>query len=246
MSNTIPKIIHYCWFGNGKITKAAQKCIDSWHLFFSDYKFIEWNESNFDVFECQYTAEAYKSKKWAFVSDYVRFKALYDYGGIYFDTDVEVISDFDEIIEAGPFMGFESDDKKIINPGLGMGAVPHMDVFKQILDIYHTLNFVNHDNSLNYKTIVEYTTDVMIKNGLKMTNGIQYVAGVKIYPEEYFSPYNYYTRMLNLTSNTKSIHNYSASWKSGTLKTKESLLRIMGKRNTDLLVKLKHNLWRKQ
>lgn len=107
----IPKIIHYCWFGRGPLPELAQKCIASWKKYLPDYEIKEWNEDNFDVNIIPYTAEAYKAKKYAFVSDYARFWILYQYGGIYFDTDVEVIRPMDDIIERGNFMGFETDPK---------------------------------------------------------------------------------------------------------------------------------------
>ncbi|MDE6612292.1 MAG: glycosyl transferase, partial [Muribaculaceae bacterium] len=103
----IPKTIHYCWFGRNPLPESALKCIASWRKYFPDYQIIEWNEDNFDVNAIPYTAQAYAAKKYAFVSDYARFKILYDHGGLYFDTDVEVIKPFDDILERGAFMGFE-------------------------------------------------------------------------------------------------------------------------------------------
>ena len=122
----IPKVIHYCWFGRNPLPKSALKCIDSWRKFFPDYEIKEWNEDNFDVNIIKYTQDAYNAKKYAFVSDYARIWILYNYGGVYFDTDVEVISPMTDIIEKGPFMGFEinnsTENKIAVNPGLGIGS----------------------------------------------------------------------------------------------------------------------------
>ena len=127
----IPKIIHYCWFGRNPLPELARKCIASWRKYLPDYEIKEWNEDNFDVNIIPYTAEAYAQKKYAFVSDYARFWILYRYGGIYFDTDVEVIRPLDDIIARGCFMGFETDPAPkqngvdaCVNPGLGLGVAP--------------------------------------------------------------------------------------------------------------------------
>ena len=127
----IPKVIHYCWFGRNPLPESAVKCIDSWRKFMPDYEIKEWNEDNFDVNAIPYTAEAYQMKKYAFVSDYARFWILYQYGGLYFDTDVELIKPIDDIVEKGPFMGIEETCKIIpvnlvgyplVNPGLGISV----------------------------------------------------------------------------------------------------------------------------
>ncbi len=111
----IPKIIHYCWFGGNPLPEDAKKCINSWKKYFPDYEIKEWNESNYDFNKCEYIKEAYKRKKWAFVSDYARFDILYQYGGIYFDTDVEVIRDMRDILKLGPYMGLEKGSFKNVD-----------------------------------------------------------------------------------------------------------------------------------
>ena len=113
----IPKIIHYCWFGRNPLPPLALECIASWRKFLPDYEIKEWNEDNFDVNSIPYTAEAYRQKKYAYVSDYARFCILYQYGGIYFDTDVEVIKPLNDIIAKGNFMGFEQDPDGENTPG---------------------------------------------------------------------------------------------------------------------------------
>ena len=150
----IPKIIHYCWFGGKSLPESAKKCIASWKKYLPDYEIKEWNESNFNVNIIPYTAEAYRAKKYAFVSDYARFYILYKYGGLYFDTDVEVIRNMDDIIARGPFMGCEGEAKQPMNgtrdkattlgvaPGLGLGVNPGLGLYKEIIDIYKQKSFL--------------------------------------------------------------------------------------------------------
>ena len=210
----IPKIIHYCWFGGNPLPEAAEKCIESWKKYCPDYEIKEWNESNFDINCCAYVREAYQAKKWAFVSDYARFKILYEYGGLYFDTDVELIKSFDDITETGNFMGCEKDTALFVAPGLGLGTVPGLNLYAELLAAYHIRHFLNTDGTYNQKTVVDYTTEVLKKYGLKNKNEIQLVADVYIYPKEYFCPLNYDTGEMNITEKTHSIHHYTATWHS--------------------------------
>lgn len=218
----IPKTIHYCWFGRNPLPSLAIKCIDSWKKFFPDYEIKEWNEDNFDVNIIPYTKEAYEAKKYAFLSDYARFWILYNHGGIYFDTDVEVIKPFDNVIAKGPWMGYESDltthhTNGAINPGLGFGCKANMPIIKYILDNYSNLHFCKN-GKYNLKTILAYTTEAFIENGLKIEDGIQQCCGFTIYPSEYFNPLNSMTKTIDLTGNTRSIHHYMASWEDKSFK----------------------------
>lgn len=210
----IPKIIHYCWFGGKPLPEDAKKCIESWKRYMPDYEIKEWNEQNFDVNSIPYTAQAYAAGKYAFVSDYARFKVLYEQGGLYFDTDVEVIKPFDDILSRGAFMGCELAALRggAVNPGLGLGVAPGLGLYKEILDKYATLSFLNDDGSLNLTTVVKYTTDILISHGLKATDEIQTIAEVNIYPKEYFNPLNDNTGKLEITPRTHSIHWYSKTW----------------------------------
>lgn len=213
----IPKKIHYCWFGRNPLPESAQKCIASWRKYLPDYEIIEWNEDNFDVNSIPYTAQAYEAKKYAFVSDYARFKILYEHGGLYFDTDVEVIRPMEDIIAKGPFMGFEIDpDYKnycgAVNPGLGLGAVKGMSVYAEIITAYHDFRFLNDDGSQNMKTVVLYVTEILQTKGLSNKNGIQRIEDLTIYPKEFFNPLDSLTGRLNITSETRSIHWYTMSW----------------------------------
>ena len=206
----IPKKIHYCWFGGNPLPQSAIECIESWKKFLPEHQIIEWNESNFDVNCCDYVKEAYSAKKWAFVSDYARFKILYEHGGLYFDTDVEVIKPFDAIVAAGAFMGHE--EKIDVNPGLGLGAPAGLALYQEIMESYHSRHFINPDGSLNLTTVVDYTTQILLAHGLRSSDVIEEVAGIRIYPRDYFCPMNYDTGEISITPNTHSIHHYSASW----------------------------------
>lgn len=211
----IPKIIHYCWFGRNPLPESAKKCVASWRKFLPDYEIKEWNEDNFDVNIIPYTQQAYEAKKYAFVSDYARFWILYRYGGLYFDTDVEIIKPMDDIIERGSFMGMELIDKDgfpKVNPGLGLGIEKDNSILKSLLSKYANLQFKEESGSLNLKTIVDYTTEVIQEHGLQPTNDIQEVACAWIYPTDYFNPLDSLTGKLNVTDNTRSIHWYMNSW----------------------------------
>jgi hypothetical protein len=212
----IPKVIHYCWFGGNPLPELGQKCIASWKKYFPDYKIKEWNESNYNVRKIAYSDEAYTEKKYAFVSDYARFDILYSYGGIYFDTDVEVIKPFDDILRNGGFAGLESIGKVVA--GLGIGCNAGLGIILQILEYYATLHFINADGSHNLHTIVEYVTTILKKNGLKEEDAVQYLDGLTIYPIEYFCPMDFNTGKINITEKTHSIHHYDGSWLSKYMK----------------------------
>ncbi len=213
----IPKKIHYCWFGGNPLPPLAIKCIESWKIYLPDYEIIEWNEANFDVNCTDYIREAYESKKWAFVSDYARFKILYEQGGLYFDTDVEIIKDISYIIKAGAFMGCEKEPGATVPPvapGLGLGVNPGLGLYKEILEDYKRAHFINPDGSLNLMTVVERTTNILAQHGLQSVNCVQTICGINIYPKEYFNPIEMDTGRLVITENTVSIHHYMASWES--------------------------------
>lgn len=217
--DSIPKVIHYFWFGQNELPEMAQRCIASWKKYCPGYEIKEWNESNYDVESCTYIREAYQEKKWAFVSDYARFDILYRYGGLYFDTDVELIKPIDDIIAHGSYMGIEKENfnkgagsEITVNPGLGLAARPGLELFKEILDGYSERHFRLEDGSLDLTTVVTYVTDILIENGLQCIPGIQEVAEIVIYPKEYFCPLNYFTGKMEITDHTYSIHHFGESW----------------------------------
>jgi len=220
----IPKVIHYCWFGRKPLPPLAVKCIESWKKYFPDYEIKKWNEDNFNVNIIPYTAEAYAVKKYAFVSDYARFWILYHYGGLYFDTDVEVIRPMDDIIAKGPFMGCENDAllessllnifdyRPNVNPGLGFGGFAGLWLYNELIQMYSTLHFFRDDGTLNMKTVVQYATEVLYAHGLQKINGIQCVEGIWIYPKEYFNPMDYGIGKVVISDKTYSIHHFAESW----------------------------------
>lgn len=212
----IPKVIHYCWFGRNPLPESAIKCINSWRKYFPDYEIKEWNEDNFDVNIIPYTSEAYEAKKYAFVSDYARFWILYNYGGLYFDTDVEIIKQMDDIVDQGPFLGIEINSAQgkhpLVNPGLGIGAFKNMVLYKVILDHYSSLHYLLENGSQNQVTVVKYTTNILIEFGLKPCDDLQLVDEIWIYPSDYFNPFDDNTGRLHITENTRSIHWYSKTW----------------------------------
>lgn len=226
----IPKIIHYCWFGRNPLPPEAEKCIASWRKYLPDYEIKEWNEDNFDVNIIPYTAEAYEAGKYAFVSDYARFWILYKYGGVYFDTDVEVIRPMDDILAEGNFMGFETDPdgksgKGSVNPGLGLGVVSGLGLMKKMLDMYESRHFVYEQVMKNQITVVHIATQMLLDCGLRPISGIQEVAGVRIYPSEYFCPIKVTTGRMHITENTRTIHHYAGTWAEGSFSIKRMIRR---------------------
>ena len=213
----IPKIIHYCWFGRNPLPKSALRCIESWRKYFPDYEIKEWNEDNFDVNMIPFTQEAYKMRKFAFVSDVARFWILYRYGGLYFDTDVEVIRPMDDIVAQGAFMGIEVEcgnglEYPYVAPGLGLGATPGMQFYRRILDHYEAQHFLDAEGKQIPGTVVWHNTTVLRDFGLKPHNDIQTVADITIYPIDYFNPLDDATGVLRKTANTRSIHWYDKTW----------------------------------
>jgi len=178
----IPKIIHYCWFGGNPIPPQNKKWMDSWRKFCPDYEIREWNEENYDVMQNAYMREAYESKKWGFVPDYARLDIIYKYGGIYLDTDVELIKGLDELLYQPGFAGFESE--KNVALGLGFGAVAGLREIKEMRDMYNSLHFIKEDGGLNLTPSPHYQTAFLKKMGLKENGEYQRVGDFTIYPEK--------------------------------------------------------------
>lgn len=211
----IPKVIHYCWFGGNDIPENLQRCMDSWKQFMPDYQIQRWDESNYDIGKCDYIREAYAEKKWAFVSDYVRLDVCYTYGGIYLDTDVEVLKSFDELLSLDGFCGMEigkNSKPNEVNVGLGMGMCQGQEMGRILRDEYHTMHFKKRDGSLDLTPCPTIQTHTLKKYGLKFVNEVQNINGLTVFPTDYFCPMNQYTGNIQLTPNTFSIHHYFASW----------------------------------
>lgn len=223
----IPKIIHYCWFGGGTISEKECRCIESWKKMCPDYEIVEWNESNYDITKCKYMYDAYKEKKWGFVPDYARLDIIYKYGGIYLDTDVELVKPFPALLLDNAFMGFE--DGKYINLGLIFGAEKNNNLIKEIRDNYNDKSFYLEDGALNLKPSPIYSTEILIKHGLLQNNKKQIIEGIHIYPSEYFCPRDYISGKVKLTSKTVSIHWFNASWKTEKEKAQLELIYKLSK-----------------
>ena len=237
----IPKIIHYCWFGGAPLPEKERSCIESWRKFCPDYEIKEWNESNYDISENQYIRQAYEAKRWAFVTDYVRLDIIYHHGGIYLDTDVEVIRSLDPLLENSAFAGMENVDRKqlSVNTGLGFGAVKHHPIINEWRSQYRELSFFQADGTPDLLTTPARTTAQLERHGFQQENVKQVIAGMTIYPTEYFSPKQYGSNDISITPNTFSIHHYSESWKSPEEKKAArrwaSLSKTFGPRTADII-----------
>lgn len=211
----IPKIIHYCWFGRNPLPDEYRVYMESWKKYCPDYEIKEWNEDSFDINQNQYCREAYESQKWAFVSDYARLKIVYDYGGVYLDTDVELLRSLTPLIESGiGFIGFQNQEQ--ITTGLGFAAKPKNECIKKMLDLYENRSFITEKGKYDLTPCPVYNTVALKQYGLKVgknnSKTIQEICEINILPIEYLNPYNADTSEMNITENTYTIHHYSASW----------------------------------
>lgn len=210
---SIPRVIHYCWFGENPKDKAVLKCIRSWKRYCPGYEIVEWNEKNFNVNVIPYTAQAYEHGKWAFVSDYARLKVIYDYGGVYLDTDVELKKPLDTLLSCQGFLGLEKINSVYqVNTGLGFGAVRGHPLIKKMLESYHNLSFLRPDGSMDLQPCSERNTRLLRQEGFDGTNRRQIVGEMHILPTEYLCPMDYVTGEINKTKRTVSIHHYQATW----------------------------------
>lgn len=234
-TNSIPKIIHYCWFGGNSKSKTIKKCMKSWQIICPDYQIIEWNEDNFDINCCDYVMDAYKLKKWAFVSDYARHKVLFEYGGVYLDTDVELIKPIDDLLNT-PFMGIENNSLQI-NTGLIFACRKGDAYCKYMLDDYDNSKFELVDGK--YYTVCTRTTTYMEKLGYRKENELQKIGDYTIYPVEYFSAVDAAGNVMP-TEQSYSVHHFQGSWLPKKVKLKITLVRIFGAGSLKLYIKLKN------
>lgn len=205
----IPKKIHYCWFGGNPLSEMAKRCIESWKKYCPDYEIIEWNEQSFDLNYNEYVREAYEQKKWAFLSDVVRLYALVEFGGIYLDTDVEIVKSFDDMLDNRAFIGFQSVTS--IQTAV-MACEKGNHIFRKLLNDYQGQHFIKGGGNVDYTTNVERITNIFLEYGLLQNNEYQVVEGCVFYPTEFFCPLNVATRCLNTTRNTYAIHHFEGSW----------------------------------
>lgn len=221
----IPKIIHYCWFGGEKPQKIL-KCIESWKRCLPNYQIKEWNQNNFDISALKYTADAYLAHKYAFVSDVARVKALYDYGGIYLDTDVMVYKNFDSILNHKCVFGFE--EEQYIATSF-MACEPKHPLMKKFLSLYEDLSFFDSQGNIIPGTNVGKLTNMLSEMGLERNNLYQELRGdITVYPQEFFSPYDYANCIHHNTDNTICEHLFFVSWMPWTTRLKKGIKHILG------------------
>ena len=207
----IPKIIHYCWFGGKSLPQMAEKCIASWEKHCPEYELKLWNETNFDINTVPFTAQASKAKKWAFVADYLRAYAVFYHGGIYLDTDVELLKPFtSDILSTNCFSGFQSNE--YVNPGNIFAGEKGCVLAKELLEFYSSCNFIKKNGELNLTPIPEIFSNILLKYGLHLNNTYQELDVITVYPTEYFCPKDFHTGMVSITDNTYSIHHFDGSW----------------------------------
>ena len=232
----IPKIIHFCWLSGESYPEKIQKCINSWKKYLPDWEIMLWNTKRFDVNSTLWTKQAFETKKYAFVADYVRFYALYNYGGVYLDSDVEVLRSFNDLLEYDCFIGYEYSG---MPEAAVVGCIPKMKWTKEALSFYERNSFIKSDGYENrvvapvvFKCAYESCYNIKLLN----TNKIVKHDNNIIFPDEYFSPKNGYSRKIKASKKTYAIHHFSAAWKKQTVKNKANkifhlcVMRILGKK----------------
>lgn len=206
----IPKKIHYCWFSGNPIPDSLKRCIETWERFCPDYEIVRWDESNYDISWSPYMVQAYERKMWGFVPDVARLDILYRYGGIYLDTDVELVRSLDELLYQPAFCGAEKWGQ--INFGGLSGAEPGAPAVGAVLDCRKTVPFVREDGTLNLTTCGKYETQPLEKLGFHPSNTTQILQGMTVYSSEFFHPFDYASGETAITENTFSIHHFSGTW----------------------------------
>lgn len=208
----IPKVINYCWFGGKEKPNEVMKCINSWKKYCPEYKIIEWNENNYDLEKNSYVKYTYENKKWAFLSDYVRLDVIYNNGGIYLDTDVELLRNLDDLLDCDGYIGMEQ--VGTVNTGQGFGAIRKHPFVKENKEFYENYSFCNKRGKFNKIICVDVSTKILEKQGMIKKNEIQNIFDMNVYPIEYFCPKVMGTNKINVTDRTYSIHHFDSTWKS--------------------------------
>lgn len=206
----IPKRIHYCWFGGKELPNFLKECMESWSRYCPDYEVIRWDENNYDIDKYEYTRQAAAHKKWGFITDVARLDILYQYGGIYLDTDVKLLKSLDEFLCQKGFVGVEQWGN--INSGGGIGAVPHHPMIREMLDYRLGFPFVMSDGSLNIETNGLYETKPFIRHGMRIDNTLQVINDMTVFPASVFHPYDYLSCEEKIKEHTVSVHYFYGGW----------------------------------
>ena len=222
---SIPKKIHYCWFGGAPMGRRAGRCMESWRRFCPDFELIRWDESNAPLKDNDYVRQAFRARKWAFVSDYVRLAALCDQGGIYLDTDVELLAPLEPFLTCEAFLGFESHEKVAT---CLMACRPGHPLFRRAAACDGTRQFLRPDGSVDDTTNVELMTTLLVGEGLVRDNRMQEICGVSVYPSAYFSPKSLETGRITLTEHTCAVHYFQASWMPAKKRLNARLAQLLG------------------
>ena len=209
-SMLIPKKLHYMWLGGKEIPKPLQRCMDSWKKFCPDYEIIRWDEDNYDLDKHPYMRQAYENGAFGFVPDYARIDILLEHGGIYLDTDVEIIRPIDDLLYQEAFCGVEK--WQTVNLGGMSGCIPGQRGMKALLDNRKEVLFVNEDGTMNKRTCGYYDTNALIANGYKLDGSTQKILGMNVYTSDFFHPYDYMSGRIDQTSDTFSIHHFNGGW----------------------------------
>lgn len=226
----IPKKIHYCWYGGKRKPLSVRKCIQSWKKYCPDWEIIEWNEKNTNFEGLDYAKEALKAKKYSFVSDVIRLKAVYENGGIYLDTDVELIKPLDDLLELEGFFALEESEKGVyrVATGLGFGGVFGSRELLPLLWDYQNSHFIKKDGSYDLGACPLRNTNVLSNYGFENKNEIQMLGDFVVFPTEYFAPLCWWNKEITITENTYSIHHYDSSWEPWKRRVRRKLEKVFG------------------
>ena len=208
----IPKIIHYCWLSNDPYPALNKKCIESWKQILQDYQFVLWDLTKSQTIESQWINDTIAAGKYAFAADYIRIYAVLNYGGIYLDSDVEILNNFDPFLNHDMFIGFDYHND--LEPAI-FGAIPNHPLFSHLADYFKNRSFFGENGKMDLKPLPTIFNDLLLKIYKLNFNGtLQHITenNIVVYPYSYFSPKNLYFNKIKLSKETVSIHHFGGSW----------------------------------